>query len=277
MSISGRVGGTAVGVNTADGSYAFAAAELPLSAQRTAAAAGSIVVISGDRGWLERAQLAEESGAMGVIVDDPWSARADDLARGAEIANRIPVVIARPRVRADIAEDALRTVADPAGMPLEGSPRLVAGECAASALAYDGMLRDAIGWTRILAGGRLTVCAAATVGDSITALLERGAAPGSSPPMPVTLLATRREAAPTWLRARTVGAVQTEIVVYGPLHAADIEFATSMGRSRPPRRFESYERLALRRGIAAVSARETVGDLADLIHDAELAERILAS
>ena len=61
------------------GRYRAAVAELPLSARLATEAAGAIVVVPGDAGWVDAALAAAAAGAAAVVVARPALAPAADL------------------------------------------------------------------------------------------------------------------------------------------------------------------------------------------------------
>ena len=73
---------------------------------------------------------------------------------------------------------------------------------------------------------------------------------------------------------QALGEVITDVEVEG--RAGRLATASAAGRLVAPARFESSERLALRRALAAVAAHTTPTDLDDLAADTDLVERMPA-
>ena len=243
------------------GAYRATVAELPLSARPGDGPAGAVVVVSGDRGWPDAVRAAEEAGARAVVVADPGPAPLAEVQRLTR-HTRIAVVLERPLLRADAAEDAQSARTAQAGGVM---PRTIVLDAAASAGRLSVIARDAVGWGRVLAGGQAPTLVSA---DRGLALLET--ADGTS--LPLSVVATRRPGR-GWVRAQALGEVLIEVEV--ERRASSIAVATAAGRFVLPTRFESSERLALRRAVAAAEARERPSDLNDLIADSEPVEGIL--
>ena len=87
------------------GAYRGAIAELPLSARAAESASGAIVVVPGGNDWVDAVREAVENGALAVVVADPAAAPTAEVRRLAE-GTRIPVIVERPLLRADVAADA---------------------------------------------------------------------------------------------------------------------------------------------------------------------------
>jgi hypothetical protein len=148
------------------------------------------------------------------------------------------------------------------------APSLVQIECSGSSGELATVTRDAIGWGRVLAGGRLEFVAATMTSRGLCVLLERRE-PGAAA-LPVTVLASRR-AAPAWIRATAIGSDRLEVTIDSARRLAVVERSTAAGRTTLPTRWESPERVVLRRAIAFASTGEASSDLAELEHDAVLA------
>ena len=165
--------------------YVVAIAGLPLSTERVDRAAGAIVVVDGATRWWDAATLAVEAGAAVVLVAEPREVPLGPVARLAQVAAQsgVTILVHRARLREDLVAVALEQRAGRV-------PRVVVAECRAAAGDLPAMVRDAIGWTRALAGERLTVAAASFGRASGTALLR---SPSSS---------TRRFSSPPAMRLR---------------------------------------------------------------------------
>ncbi|THG31634.1 hypothetical protein [Naasia lichenicola] len=251
-----------VAVHAGSAPYAIAVAELPRSARIADSVSGAIVTLGGHGRWDLGVEQACAAGAVAMIVDSPAIGSVGlDLGLVVELASRVPLVLARPRLRPDVASDALATRRGDRGAAI------IAVECAASTAGYRAMLCDAVGWARTLAGGTLSLASAGDTGQSVAALLvaDQGASSHA-----VTILGARRDAGAEWLRAAIVGATRTEVAVQGRMRSAEVERADAEGRLRLPTRFESGERLALRRVLEAVRDQVLPTDADELRHDARL-------
>ena len=251
-----------IAVHTRAGAYRAAVAELPLSASLIDSPAGAVVVVPGDRGWVGAVIAAEQAGARAVVVADPMLVAVDDLQLLAgSIA--IPLVVERPLLRPDVAGDAR------AAMPGEGPgaiPRTIVIDAAASGARLGVVARDAVGWGRVLAGEAPRHLS----GDRGLALLET--AGGTA--VTLSIVTTRRPGA-GWVRAQALGEAIADVDVEG--RVVSVVISTLSGRLILPPRYESSERMAVRRALAAVESGESPGDLRDLISDTEPVEGILRS
>ena len=124
--------------------------------------------------------------------------------------------------------------------------------------------RDAVGWARTLTGQALAFGSA----DRGLALLD---AAGFA--VAVSVVATRRPGR-GWVRAQALGTIVTDVEVEG--REARVTSSSAAGRLILPTRFESSERLALRRAIEAIAAADRPADLEELVSDTVLAEQLLA-
>jgi hypothetical protein len=241
------------------GAYRAAVAELPLSARLADAPSGAIVVVPGGPGWVDGASAAVSAGAVAVLVAGVGFESSADLRRLAEAG--IPIIIERPLLRTDAAADAVaaRTAASS-----EMSPRIIVAEAAASRARLAAAMQDAVGWLRILAGETPTLVAA----DQGLVLLEASAGISAT----LTSVATGRPGAGR-IRVQALGEVITDVEVEG--RATYVTTASAAGRLIAPQRFESSERLALRRALEAVAGHTVPADLDDLLADAALVERLL--
>ena len=216
----------------------------------------------GDRGWVGAVVAAEQAGARAVVVADPMLAAVDELQL---LAGRIaiPLVLERPLLRPDVAGDAR------AAMPGEGPgamPRTIVIDAAASASRLGVVARDAVGWGRVLAGEAPTLLS----GDRGLALLETGRGIA----LTVSVVTTRRPGT-GWVRAQALGEAIADVDVEG--RVVSVVISTPSGRLILPPRYESSERVAMRRALAAVESAESPDDLRDLISDTEPVEGILGS
>jgi hypothetical protein len=246
------------GVLAPTAAYHSALAELPLSTRATDLHAGAIVVVPGVDGWVDAALAAAEAGAVAVVVADPAfesSARVRLLAG----TLHIPVIVERPLLRPDLAEDAIRR-------RMGAEPRLLLADASADVAQLTAVARESVGWLRVLAGGALSL----TRADGALALFETGSGVGGA----VSVVATSRPAGGL-IRAQALGETTTDIEVEG--RRARLVTSTGAGRVIAPARFESSERLALRRALEALTAQTGPSDLSELAVDTESAELFLAA
>lgn len=254
---------SALGIRTSADAYRVAVAELPLSARLTdpAADGAAVVVVAGAGKWWRAVADAFSEGAAGVVVSRPNPAPADALEQLAEIER--PIVFERPLLRADAALELTQALPE-----LDGHSVLTV-ECHASSL--EPVLRDAIGWARVLGSAPLTVRTASFRGDRGLALLETAAG------VPVSLVAGAQPEgrADGRIRVTALGGVLIELDgASGELSQTVTDAAACR---TAPTLFERPERLALRRAIEAVTAGTMPADLAELRHDETLAATLLAT
>ncbi|GAB2844885.1 hypothetical protein ACFQ0P_03620 [Microbacterium insulae] len=250
---------SAVGVAAELAAYRAATAELPRSARAAAAGAGVVVVVDGSGRWWTAARSAIAGGASGIVVARPE--RLPDEGIGDLIASGIPVVVERPLVRPDVTALAL-----PDGV----RPAAVTVECHARGLA--AALRDAVGWARVVAGGALVLrqAASAAPGRSL-ALLE------SPSGLAVSLLAATQPGAPGGGRVRVTALGEELAELDADAGALRLATADAAGGRIAPMRWETSERLALRRVIDAVRTDSGPRDLVELDDDERLARAILSA
>lgn len=239
-----------IGVLTDSDAYRVAIAELPLSTRRASDATESIVVVDG------RMSCEDFTDAAAMVLVDP--------APGAipELTSRGRVVVDREWLRADVVADVT------AAAPAEAA--LITAECAAPASRIDSILRDAVGWLRVLSGRELSLHAVIATEGGAMAMLNAG---DRSATLLLTSLAD--PAARPRLRVLAVGVQRTEIEI-DALGAASVTVSSEAGSLRLPARPESRQRQALRRAVEAVGRAE-VRDLDDLRHDDAIAAAILGS
>ncbi len=247
-----------LGVMTASGDYATAIGELPRRTRPTDDLSGAIVIVPGDAHWGAVARDAAAAGAVGIVVERPAplpSAEIDALID--QLPTGLPVVLERPFLRPDSAADAVsaRTV-DGARV----APRLVTVDCAATDDQFAAAVRDAIGWLRLLCGGALGRC----TGTLGSALFEARDADG--PPAAMTAV---QAAGTSRLRVDALGELRSHLEITAT--RATISTSTDQGRLIAPARFESPQRLALRRALEALETAEKCTDLADFAADSLLA------
>nr|WP_314840907.1 hypothetical protein [uncultured Microbacterium sp.] len=236
--------------------YREAIAGLPLQARRVEGG-GALVIVDGAPGWPQRSLAAVDRGARALVIADPVAAD-DDAAAALEVVSRgTPVVLDRPRLRADMVMDA----APPAAV------RHVTADASAIASEFGRLVGDAIGWLRVLAGGELRLRAAATVPHGLMALFEEMSS-GRSAALTASALIGSGGAR---LRAHAIGEASVEIEVDDATAVRSVEVRTLDGLLRRPRRHEAAGRVALRRAIDAMTDGVVPGDLRGFRHDSALA------
>jgi hypothetical protein len=240
--------------------YVGAIAELPSSLHAAATPDGAIAVVSGAGRWTDTARVAVAAGAVGVVVSRPGSASADGL--DALAAEGVPVVLERRLVRPDAASDvreALDAAEAPAALVVEShSPPASAGSA----------LLDALGWIRTILGHTPELAESSFArGRGLALLTSRGGAG-------VSLVAAASGGVPLGGRVRVTGLGTTLLEVEAERDDVSISLTGPGGRRDLPRRFETAERLALRRAMDAVATGRIPEDLADLAADAALAGAI---
>lgn len=241
------------------GRFREARAELPLSTRGVDRPKGAIVVVSGTEGWVDAALAAVSAGAVALVIADPAFVPAADLRRLAEVG--IPIIIKRPLLRNDVCADA---VAARTGASGAVPPRVLVAEVTASHAELAAATRDAVGWLRNLGGDKLVLVTA----DDGLALLETSAGIAAT----LTVVATRRPGAGR-ITVQALGETTTAVEVEG--RVAGVSTSSRGGRLIAPTRFESSERLALRRAAEALTVQPRPLDLTDLLADTELVEQIL--
>jgi hypothetical protein len=92
--------------------------------------------------------------------------------------------------------------------------------------------------------------------------------------VPISLLATRRPGSSPWIRATAIGDERTEVTIDSARRAATVERTTEAGRAVDTTRWESGERVALRRMIEALESGSSPVDLADFAHDSDLTDLV---
>ena len=239
--------------------YRVAVAGLPMRTQAATGRAGAIVVVDGAGAWWDAAAEAVADGARAVLVAEPDRVPPvglDSLAA----ASDAPVLVHRSRVRRDLVS---RVVEARDGT----SPRVIVAECRADHADLPSLVRDAVGWIRVLGGGPPEVVAAGG------AVLLRQA--GTEAPV-ASLLATPTAAGGPVLRVRALGEVTTELEIDDLLGRRDVSTSTAAGRLVAPALHESGARAALRRVLDMLALGDEPRDLADLRHDARVAGAIFS-
>ncbi|MDF2492356.1 MAG: hypothetical protein K0Q58_934, partial [Microbacterium sp.] len=202
------------------------------------------------------------AGAAALIVSDPVAAGVEDLGSLAARAGTVPVLIDRPRLRPDVADDV-------SAVPV--AARMLAADVAADAAHVWAAVRDAVGWMRILAGAPLVLRSAEASALGAVALLEEPVADVAA----AVVVAVSAERAETRVRAQLLGETRVEVDVDAAVGTFAVDVSTAEGTRRLPRRHEMPERLMLRRAIAAIETGAPLADLADLRHDVALTAQLL--
>lgn len=254
--------GPGIPVHAPDGPYAAATAELPLSARRSPERRGAVVVVSGRAGWAARVAEAAADGARAIVLRDPEPGHGSDLAATLDAPPSVAIVVDRPLLRSDLVDDVRRSGTR--------APAAVQVECSGSEAEFSTVARDALGWARVLAGGPLRLASTRSTARGFTALLT-GPADDRSVGVAVSILATRRPGTAPWIRAIAVGAERTEVTIDLARGSAVVESATEAGRVIHPTRWESAERVVLRRALDALETGSVPAELAELQLDTAVA------
>ncbi|ALX66617.1 hypothetical protein [Microbacterium sp. XT11] len=236
-------------IRTTSPAFRAAVAELAPSV-RLLDEPGAVEVVDGRGAWWERA--AKIDRAAGIVIDEPDPAPA---AAHADVASLpFPVVVLRRRLRPDVVADA----------ELD-APRHVTVDAWGGRSGAAALLRDAVGWARVLAGGRLRLVARAEAPAATTLALAGPAGVGAS------VLRAVGGGVGGMLVATALDARRTEVRVDSARRIVEVAFDDVDGRViRAPRR-ESAERLALRRILAAIDAGTDPGDRVELAADDAIA------
>lgn len=242
-----------IGVRTDRDDYRIAVAELPLRARIADSGPGCIEVV-GPHG-----PVSPDAAAV-VLVAAARGEAACIEAAGDEVVGSVPVVVDRPLLRADV-------VADAGARP---DATLFTVQAAAAPGDLAAVVRDGIGWLRALSGEELRLDTAAATDGALLALLRAG---DRAATLLVTVLAD--DACAPRLRAMAIGVTRTEVAVGGG-SAASVVRCSEEGSLRLPTRWESRQRLSLRRALDAIEG-ATCGDLDQWRHDEHLAATILTA
>jgi hypothetical protein len=255
-----------VGVIAGLPDYIVAIGDLPRSALRVVETTGAIVVVDGSTDWWDAAARAVESGAAAVLVAEPLAVPLEAVSRLAETADGrgIPVLVHRAGLRADLVDLALAQRGGTA-------PRVAVAECRATDDDLPGMVRDAVGWVRALAGGSVVAAAASRGRDAGTALLRSAA----DRRVVGSVLVAVTSPGGAVLRVQALGETTTELEIDAALGRTELATSTGDGRLVAPARLESGERASVRRAVAAVAGRIRCRELEELLADARAAQSIL--
>lgn len=246
------------------GPYRVAVAELPLSAEPASSAAGAVVVVDGrgSAGWPSAVEAALAGGARSVVVDEavvPDAACGDRLPAGSA-----PVLVARRFLPRELAEAARELVA-----PLGLEAVLVTVEVGGP--SSSGVLRDALGWARVLTGGGELRLGSAhpeiEAGPTVSLLLE------SNDGIPVLVSWAPVVGAP-WLRVSALGAVEAEVVIDSGAGVARLTSRSAEGERVARAAFEGRARRELRCALEAARASDWPEELSCVLEDLELGRQI---
>ena len=221
----------------------MAVAGLPHRAERVGRAAGAIVVVDGSTEWWDAASLAVDAGAVAVLVAEPRAVPFASVARLADRADArgVPILVHRAALRADLVDLA---IAQRAG----AAPRVTVAECRATDDDLPAMVRDAVGWTRALAGVPLVVAAAGGGRDAATALLR---AAGDGRVVGSVLVSVTSPGERCCGCRRSGGHLRTRDRRAARPHRAGHEHRR--GAPGGPARLESGERASVRRAVDTVA------------------------
>lgn len=231
-------------VRTDLAAYRVAVAELAPRV-RLGGGGGAIRVVDGRGAWWERL-----TGAAGFVIDEPEPA-APEVHEGLR-AITSPVAVMRRRLRPDVIADAS------AGFV---APRHVVVDAWGGRTDAASLLRDAVGWARVLAGGALSVVA--RVDTPVAAVLALRADDGVG----VSVTRVIGGGVGGAVAATALGATRVEARVDSASPRCEVAFDDEGGRRWAPVRRESPERLALRRIVDAVESGAALIDLAQLAAD----------
>jgi hypothetical protein len=235
--------------------YRIAAAELPVSVALTTDPAEALVVVAGRHDWADVAARAAEAGARAVLLDRPRSVDAAGLQR---LADRgLPALVSRPRLRGDALADAL----DARG---PDAPALLTASCAAPASELRSVVRDVIGWLRILGGGPVSLEETGAGTAGAVALLDAGGV------VATLVVAIRDVGAHPLIRLLAHGARRVEVEVSDS--DTSVVACDEEGSTKAAVHYEDAARAVLRRAAAG----ETSTDLADLAADAAVADAVVS-
>lgn len=249
-----------IGVATALPGYRIAVAELP-ARLRLRERDAQISVVRADADGIAVALRAVGRGARVIVVDRP-GADAGDFAGLS--ATGVSVVLNRPSLRDDDIHDARR-----ADGGADAVPVAVTVQALTARGALGDVLVDAMGWGRVLAGSPLTLRSGHRVADAVLADLAGAGGIG------VGVVASERlgAAGPARLRATTIGVHRTEVVSIAG--RTTVTHSTGAGEWVLPRRWESSERVALRRALDVLSGARAATDIAEWAHDLSCAAGVM--
>lgn len=239
---------------------------VPDSALRTAVAElpVSLLAVGADERpdvGVTRGRLATPvAGRIDVVVSPDPAAPADR-----------PAILVRPRLRPDVVEQVLAH---------RGWFPRIEVEVAATAADLRSAVVDAAGWVRVLAdteaapeagmapGAGVVVGAAAVVGDGVLAEATAGRS--------VVVWQVRRKAVgDAMLRVLAVGPTRIDVRVHGAAGETRVRVSDESGDHALAARWESSERLALRRAVDAVRGGAIGADAAEFSADSAVADRLL--
>lgn len=238
-------------------SYIAVLGQLAGTVERVSRPRGAVCVVAGGREWTDAALEAIRDGALAVVIADPEPVDPErlDKLRGA----RAPILLDRPRLRADAAAQA----------PLPGGTHLFVAEAMGGPEHQHAIAQDAVGWVRVLAGEPLEM---GSVARTPVASIAAGATTGG---IPVSLTITRgsERGAPV-IDVLAIGPERTEIRIDAASGDRLVSVATADGVRTSAPSWEAGSRLSLRRAVASLDGPRPT-DVDDLRHDAAAAVRVL--
>lgn len=246
--------------------YRVAVAELARTARTSDQQRGAVCVVGGETWWID-ARNALDAGAAAIVVERPRVASAEDLSELEDVADGRPVVIERPHLREDAVHDLIPS-----------QPKALVVEC-----AYPSddvvVLRDAVGWVRVLGTGTPRIVSSMGSGGRAVAALSVSATGGlaSGQDVPVSLVVARRRSAAIWLRATVLGADRLDVLVVAAPGDPRVTRTTVDGRTLRTEPRESAPRRALRRAAEAVGNGTRLDDLEPLRADDVIARAVVTS
>lgn len=202
----------------------------------------AIVVVGGRGAWWERLE-----GAAAFVVDEPDPAPVEVHERLRSLG--APVAVMRRRLRPDVVADASAAFE---------TPRHVVVDAWGGRAEAETLLRDAVGWARVLAGGPGRIVSSIDTGRATTLATLTDAGAGAS------ITCAIGGGAGGVLTATALGPRRVEVRVDSASPLCEVAFDDEEGRRTARVRRESPERLALRRIVDAVDSGSALIDLTEL-------------
>ncbi len=237
-----------------------AVAELPRSATASESPSGAIALFGGHGDWVHSVHAAFAAGAIAAVVREPSTVPASAVIDLHTEAGDRPVVLDRSRLAAATA------------LPAVASFQVLVAECSGTKAELPALIRDSIGWLRVLGGSSSVEISSRTRAGVLVSLTAAGGVPAS-------LLGDVLTGASSGglIRVLGLGPTRREVVVDHAAGFARIIDADEQGALQHPALLESTIRGALRRAIAAVSGESSGDDLEAFLHDLSSAETVLAA
>lgn len=234
--------------------FVAAISHLPDRVHRAARPDGAICVVDASREMLDDARSLVAARPAALVLSHPGA--ADEPFIDLLAAAGVPVVVDRPLLRADVAEQA-------SGLGL----RHVIVEVVSRSTELREAVIEGVGWARTALGHPLRVVATTRTADARLGALE-----GSGGTTATVGATTQSTALPPALEVHGLGERRLEVEIdavtgiRSRAHDADGFFEQAP-------RYESRERLALRRALEATSS----VDLSELVHDRAVADELLGA